>query len=111
MHQQQNGNANHYALRVEGRPWLDDMTIEQIWTVLQAAFQQLTPRQELMFMILLPNGAMPCRCLPRSVFDLCIRTPAMLEDALSLLVPPSRDDGLYIRMASGGADRNLTGLS
>ena len=106
----QTGNANHYALRVEGRAWLDDLTIEQIWAVLAAAFQQLSPRQELMFMIQMPNGAMPCRCLPRSVFELCIPTPAMLEDALSPLAPLPGNDGQYSSATSGRTDRKLAGL-
>lgn len=105
------GNANHYALRIEGRAWLDDLTIEQIWAVLKAAFQPLTPRQELMFMILLPNGATPCRCLPRSVFESCLPTPAMLEDALGSPMPPSRDDGLYSRVANGSANWKSASLS
>lgn len=107
----QTGNTNHYALRIEGRAWLDDLTTEQIWAVLKAAFQPLAPRQELMFMVLLPNGATSCRCLPRSVFESCLPTPAILEDALVSTMPPSRDDGLYSRIANGSADWNSASLS
>ncbi|WP_194711164.1 hypothetical protein [Noviherbaspirillum soli] len=107
----QTGNANHYALRIEGHAWLDDLTIEQIWAVLKAAFQPLPPRQELMFMIMMPNGATPCRCLPRSVFESSLRTPAMLEDALGSTMPPSRDDRPYFRLASGSANSKSASLS
>jgi hypothetical protein len=54
---------------------------------------------------------MPSRCLPRSVFELCIPTPAMLEDALSLLAPLSGNDGQYSSATSGRADRKLAGQS
>lgn len=97
----QTGNANLYALRVEGRAWLYDLTIDQIWAVLKSAFQQLEPRQELMFMILMPNGATPCWCLPRSVFESCLPTPAMLVEALASPVLSSRDDALYSRAPNG----------
>lgn len=107
----QTGKPNHYALRVEGRAWLDDLTIEQIWAILHAAFQQLEPRQELMFMILMPNGATPCRCLPRSVFESSLPTPAMLVQALSAPLPPARDDGFYSRVADGSTNWNPASLS
>lgn len=105
------GNANHYALRVEGRAWLDDLTIQQIWAVLKAAFQPLAPREELMFMILMPNGAMPSRCLPRAVFDSCLPTPAMLENALCSAAPLSHDDGVPSLVASGSANWQSASLS
>jgi hypothetical protein len=111
MHHQATGIANHYALRIEGRAWLDDLTIDQVWAVLKAAFQQLEPQQELMFMTLLPNGEMPSRCLPRSVFDLCMRTPSMLADALSSLMPPSRDDRASALPAGDSGTLKLSGLS
>ncbi|MFS0753925.1 hypothetical protein ABC383_04435 [Noviherbaspirillum sp. 1P10PC] len=107
----QTGNANHYALRIEGRAWLDDQTMEQIWSVLKAAFQPLAPRQELMFMILLPNGATPSRCLPRSVFESSLATPAMLEEALGLSMPPCRDDSLYSRVPNGSSNWKSASLS
>lgn len=99
----QTGNDNHYALRIEGRAWLDDLTMAQLWAVLKAAFQQLAPRQELMFMIMLPSGATPCRCLPRSVFESSLATPAMLMEALSASSPLPCADGLYARMTNGSA--------
>lgn len=107
----QAGNTNHYALRIEGRAWLDDLTIEQLWAVLKAAFQPLESRQELMFMILMPSGATPCRCLPRSVFEACLPSPAMLVEALSAPVPPARDDGLYSRVAVRSAHWKSASLS
>jgi hypothetical protein len=107
----QTGNANHYALRVEGRTWLDDLTIEQIWAILKAAFQPLGPRQELMFMVLMPNGATPCRCLPRSVFESCLPTPATLAETLASPVPPARDDGPHAIVATGRANWASTSLS
>ena len=97
----QTSNANHYALRIEGRAWLDDLTIAQVWAVLKAAFQPLAPRQELMFMIMTPNGATPSRCLPRSVFESSLSTPAILEAALGSTMPPARDGGFYSRVANG----------
>ena len=78
-----------YALRIEGCAWLDDLTIEQVWAVLKAAYQHLQPQQELLFITLLPSGDMPAKCVPRSMFDLCMATPAMLADALA---PLSRMD-------------------
>jgi hypothetical protein len=107
----QTGKLNHYALRVEGRAWLDDLTIEQIWAILHAAFQQLDPRQELMFMILMPNGATASRCLPRSVFESSLPNPAMLVKALTPRLPPARDDGFYSRMANGSTNWNSASLS
>nr|WP_217344648.1 hypothetical protein [Noviherbaspirillum sp. L7-7A]MBV0878813.1 hypothetical protein [Noviherbaspirillum sp. L7-7A] len=107
----QTGKLNHYALRVEGRAWLDDLTIEQIWAILHAAFQQLEPRQELMFMILMPNGATPCRCLPRSVFESSLPDPAMLLKALTSPLPTPADDGFYFRVANGSANWDSASLS
>lgn len=107
----QTGNANHYALRIEGRAWLDDLTIAQVWSVLKAAFQPLAARQELMFMVMMPNGATPCRCLPRSVFESSLPTPAMLEAALGLTLPPPRDDGLYSRVPNPSPDWKSASLS
>jgi hypothetical protein len=107
----QTGKLNHYALRVEGRAWLDDLTIEQVWAILHAAFQQLEPRQELMFMILMPSGATPCRCLPRSVFESSLGNPAMLMKALTPPLPPAGDDGFYSRVANGSTNWNSASLS
>lgn len=107
----QTGNANHYALRVEGRAWLDDLTIEQLWAVLKAAFQQLEPRQELMFMILMPNGATPCRCLPRSVFESCLPTPAVLVKSLCSSLPSASADGMCSRASDSSASWKPAGLS
>jgi hypothetical protein len=83
--------ATHaYALRLEGRPWLDDLSIEQAWAVLRSAYQALGETEELLFMMLLPNGEMPARCLPRALFDSCITSPAMLQMAMrSAHVPQS----------------------
>lgn len=78
----ENGTVNLYALRIEGREWLDDLTIEQVWEVLKAAYQALDPRRDLLFMTLLPNGEMPAKCLPRSVFESSLQTPGMLAEAL-----------------------------
>ena len=107
----QTGNNNHYALRIEGRAWLDDLTLSQLWAVLKASFQQLQPRQDLMFMILMPNGATSSRCLPRSVFESCLPTPAMLAEALSASPPAPADNAFYSRMPTGGADLRSASLS
>ena len=75
--------ANQYALRIEGRDWLDDLTIEEVWATLQAAYQQLQRHQDLLFLTLLPNGEMPAKCLPRSMFECCMASPAMLAQTLA----------------------------
>lgn len=107
----QTDTHNHYALRIEGRAWLDDLTIEQVWSVLKAAFQPLAPRQELMFMVMMPDGATPSRCLPRSVFEASLPTPAMLEKSLGLGMAPSHDDGLPSRPPNGGVNGKSASLS
>ena len=82
--ERQAGNCpNQYALRIEGRDWLDDLTIEQVWATLKAAYQQLQHHQDLLFITLLPSGEMPAKCLPRSMFDYCMGSPAMLADTLA----------------------------
>lgn len=110
MGEQAIGNVNSYALRVEGRPWIDDLTIEQVWAILKAAFQPLEARQELMFMALLPNGEMPSKCLPRSVFDECMGTPAMLANALMQCVQQERGDGTRSPSTPGRPELTSSGL-
>lgn len=78
--------ANYYALRIEGRGWLDDLTLEQVWATLQAAYQQLQHHQDLLFITLLPNGEMPAKCLPRSMFEYCMASPAMLAETLTTVI-------------------------
>lgn len=85
MERQASECPNQYALRIEGRDWLDDLTIEQVWTMLKTAYQQLQPHQDLLFITLLPNGEMPAKCLPRSMFDYFMGSPAMLADTLAPL--------------------------
>jgi hypothetical protein len=84
--------AHSYALRIEGMPWLDDLSIEQVWAVLRAAYQTLDQNQELLFMMLLPSGDMPAKCLPKSLFESCITTPELLKDAMraTLLQKPAQ---------------------
>lgn len=82
MERQDIDTANQYALRIEGRDWLDDLTIEQIWATLQAAYQKLQHHQDLLFLTLLPNGEMTAKCLPRSMFEYCMGSPAMLAQTL-----------------------------
>ena len=53
--------ANQYALHIEGRDWLDDLTLEQVWSALKSAYQQLQDAQDLLLIILFPNGEMPAR--------------------------------------------------
>ena len=78
--------ANHYALRIEGRGWLDDLTLEQVWVTLHTAYQQLQHHQDLLFITLLPNGDMPAKCLPRSMFEYCMANPAMLAQTLAPVI-------------------------
>jgi hypothetical protein len=58
---------------------MDDLSIEQIWAVLRSAYQGLEQDEELLFMMLLPNGEMPARCLPRCVFESSMTSPARLQ--------------------------------
>lgn len=81
--------ANQYALRIEGSEWMDDLTLEQVWSALKSAYQQLQQTQDLLFITLLPNGEMPARCLPKTMFDYCMASPAMLADSLAPAVPGS----------------------
>jgi hypothetical protein len=75
--------ATHsYALRIEGKPWLDDLSIEQAWAVLRSAYQDIAEHQGLLFMMLLPSGEMPAKCLSRAWFERCIASPSMLQAAL-----------------------------
>lgn len=83
MATRQHQAAHCYALRLEGKPWLDDLSIEQVWAVLRSAYQALGEEQELLFMMLLPNGEMPARCLPKSLFDALVTSPASLQSMMS----------------------------
>jgi hypothetical protein len=47
--------------------------------VLRSEYQAMRDDQELLFMLLLPSGEMPAKCLPRSLFGMCIGSPAMLQ--------------------------------
>lgn len=79
--------TGHYALRIEGRAWMDDLSLERAWSMLQSAYQPLQPRQELLFLMLLPNGEMPARCLPKDMFEHCMASPDRLAAALALAMP------------------------
>ncbi|SMP48263.1 hypothetical protein SAMN06295970_102125 [Noviherbaspirillum suwonense] len=79
--------GNQYALRIEGRDWMDDLTLEQVWAMLSSAYQQLQQKQDLLFITLLPNGEMPARCLPKAMFDYCMANPAMLAQTLAPMPP------------------------
>jgi hypothetical protein len=87
MNGQQICSDNLYALRIEGKSWMDDLTIDQAWAVLRSAYQQLAANQELLFMLLLPNGEMPAKCLPRSVFEARFANPRSLESAIQASFP------------------------
>jgi hypothetical protein len=91
MEQTATCSSNAYALRIEGRKWLDDITIEQAWAVLKAAYQQLQHEEELLFIMLLPSGEMSARCLPRSMFDICLDSPARLAEALLTNAAPEHE--------------------
>ena len=69
MKMQHIDSTNQYALRIEGRGWMDDLTLDQVWSTLKSAYQQLQHQQDLLFITLLPNGEMPARCLPKAMFD------------------------------------------
>ncbi|MET0962331.1 MAG: hypothetical protein ABWY05_05865 [Noviherbaspirillum sp.] len=83
MERQNIDSSNQYALRIEGRGWLDDLTIEQVWATLQAEYQQLQHHQDLLFLTLLPSGEMPAKCLLRSIFEYSMASPAMLAPTLA----------------------------
>jgi hypothetical protein len=87
MEMQHVDSANQYALRIEGRDWMDDLTLEQVWSTLKSAYQQLQQKQDLLFITLLPTGEMPARCLPKAMFDYCMASPAMLAETLSPVMP------------------------
>jgi hypothetical protein len=93
-----------YALRIEGRKWLDDLTIEQAWAVLKAAYQQLQHDEELLFMTLLPSGEMPARCLPRSMFDMRLDSPARLAEALLASAGPEHEPMSAVPQAAAFGD-------
>ena len=84
--------GNQYALRIEGRDWMDDLTLEQVWSTLKSAYQQLQHTQDLLFITLLPSGEMPARCLPKAMFDYCMASPAMLAETLAFAVPATLQD-------------------
>ena len=79
--------ANQYALRIEGRDWLDDLTLEQVWSALKSAYQQLQDAQDLLFIILFPNGEMPARCLPKALFEFRMASPEMRRETLACAAP------------------------
>jgi hypothetical protein len=83
MEMQHIDSTKQYALRIEGRDWMDDLTLEQVWVALKSAYQQLQQQQDLLFITLLPNGEMPARCLPKTMFDYCMASPAMLAESLA----------------------------
>jgi len=87
MKMQHIDSTNQYALRIEGRSWMDDLTLEQVWSTLKSAYQQLQQQQDLLFITLLPNGEMPARCLPKAMFDYTMASPAMLAETLAPVVP------------------------
>jgi hypothetical protein len=87
MEMQHVDSANQYALRIEGRDWMDDLTLEQVWSTLKSAYQQLQQKEDLLFITLLPTGEMPARCLPKAMFDYCMASPAMLAETLSPVMP------------------------
>lgn len=89
MQMQDIDSANQYALRIEGRDWMDDLTLEQVWSTLKFAYQHLQQQQDLLFITLLPSGEMPARCLPKAMFEHCMASPAMLAQTLAPVFPPS----------------------
>jgi hypothetical protein len=89
MATRQHPDTHSYALRVEGKAWLDDLSIEQVWAVLHSAYQGLEPNEELLFMMLMPNGEMPARCLPRCIFESSMTSPARLQTAMRTPATPN----------------------
>jgi hypothetical protein len=92
MDMQQIDFANQYALRIEGHGWMDDLTLEQVWSTLKSAYQQLQQQQDLLFITLLPNGDMPAKCIPKAMFDHCMASPAMLARTLE----PAMENALLL---------------
>jgi len=71
-----------HALRIEGRKWVNDISLEQVWAILNATFQEFDDRDELLFMVQLPSGEQPALCINKQVFHLLIQTPAQLAQYL-----------------------------
>jgi hypothetical protein len=76
-------HAQLHALRIEGRKWVNDITLAQAWAILRAAYQELDEHTELLFMAQLPNGEQPALCITRRIFDTLLATPDALEQRLT----------------------------
>ncbi|MGI4849928.1 MAG: hypothetical protein ACRYGK_17590 [Janthinobacterium lividum] len=76
------GDSNLHALRIEGRQWINDITLAQVWAVLKAAVQELDNGRDLLFMVLLPSGEQPALCLDRSLFAQQLTSPSALAAKL-----------------------------
>jgi hypothetical protein len=79
-----------HALRIEGRKWVDDITLAQAWAILYAAYQELDEQQEMLFMLLLPNGEQPACCINRLIFEQMMSTPETMVQRLRNRVPISQ---------------------
>lgn len=75
--------GNMHALRIEGRKWVNDITLPQAWAILQATAQELDSGRDLLFMMLMPNGRQPALCLDQSLFVQQFPTPAALAARLA----------------------------
>lgn len=87
-----------HALRIEGRDWMNDISLPQAWAVLWAAYQELEEDAELMFMVQLPSGDQPALCLTRQIFETLVPNPGALARRLARRVwdqgldEPGEDD-------------------
>lgn len=75
--------SNLHALRIEGRKWVNDITLAQAWAILQATAQELEQGRDLLFMMLMPNGRQPALCLDQALFIQQLPTPAALAARLA----------------------------
>jgi hypothetical protein len=71
-----------FAVRIENRRWVNDITLPQAWAILHAAFQELAHGEDLLFMVLLPSGEQPALCLSGQLFELQAATPQALAARL-----------------------------
>jgi hypothetical protein len=76
-------NENVYALRIEGRKWVNDISLSQAWAILHAAYLELEQQQEMLFMIMLPTGEQPALCMDKTIFQVLMKSPEAMGRRLA----------------------------
>ncbi|MDB5839332.1 MAG: hypothetical protein JWQ23_1284 [Herminiimonas sp.] len=82
-------NENTFALRIEGRKWVNDISISQVWAILHAAYLELDPQQEMLFMIMLPSGEQPALCMDKTIFQALMKSPEAMARRLASMTGKS----------------------